>query len=110
RASSITGAGGHHTSSSSLLSLRLTIALLGFELSTRLGEDVPDSAHSLVGAKGTRNLRQDLSSFASLGSIDDACCGGPRRESKSEAVALGGTGGFAEDGGGLTKNGYDENE
>lgn len=48
------------------------------------------SGPSRVGEKGTMNLRQDLSSSATVGSIEEACWGVPRRESKSEGAALGG--------------------
>lgn len=33
-------------------------------------------------------MRQDRSCLATLGSIEEACCGVPRRESKSDGVAL----------------------
>lgn len=42
-----------------------------------------------LGVKGTRNLRHDLSSAASLELIVEACCLVPRRERRSVGDALG---------------------
>lgn len=50
----------------------------------------PVSESARIEVLGTRNLKQDLRSSATLALIDDACCLVPRRESKSETVALGG--------------------
>lgn len=48
-----------------------------------------DSILAFLGVKGTRNLRQDLRSWATRGLMVDDLGLGPRRESKSEGVALG---------------------
>lgn len=48
-----------------------------------------------IGEKGTRNLKQEVSSWATKGSTDDEWDLGPSRESRSEGVAL--REGFGED-------------
>lgn len=83
RASSSTGAGGEIMSSSISFSLRLVD---GRRILERVGG---------VELKGTRNLKHDQRSRATSGLTELACWGGPRRESKSETVALG----LADDGG-----------
>lgn len=49
------------------------------------------------GEKGTRNLKQDLSSLETRGLILEDCLVGPKTESKSEGMALG-IGGVEENG------------
>ena len=101
RASSRTGSGGHQMSSSS--SLWFVAPILVKPNSFLLVKHFLDLSFGLVGLKGTRNLRQELRSWAMRGLILEDWGLGPRIESKSEGVALGVEG---EDG--LWKNGNDE--
>lgn len=107
-ASSRTGSGGHETSSfSSLCPLPATY------LKLRLPE-YPVSG--LLGEKGTRNLKQELSSRATRGLTEEEWEVGPSTESKSTAVAFGSGacefngGREREDEGGLKKNKVEEDE
>lgn len=87
RANSRTGSGGHQMSSSS--SLRLLAPIWIGPSSLLVVKHFLDSILAFLGVKGTRNLRQDLRSWATRGLMVDDLGLGPRRESKSEGVALG---------------------
>lgn len=86
RASSNTGVGGHQTSSLSSSSLLLVLVLGGnLRVLRHVAEDL------VVGEeKGTRNLKQEWNCWAISGLTEEACWWVPRRESKSDVVALGG--------------------
>lgn len=88
RASSSTGAGGHHINSLQTCSFSITpLPQSPIELSNRREGSTEEDRE--WGEKGTRNLKQDLIFWASSALTDNACWGDPRRESKSLVVALG---------------------
>lgn len=103
RASSRTGSGGHQMSSST--SLWSDAPIFAKPKSFLAVKHFLDRSLGLVGVKGTRNLRQVLSSWATRGLILEDWDLGPRIESKSEGVALGVE---VEGEDGLWKNGNDE--
>lgn len=107
RANSKTGRGGHQISSSSSLRLRppFLSELKLLPLGGLWGTDVVK-----LGVKGTRNLKQELSSRATIGLTVEERDLGPRRESKSEGVAFGVVGAGDDNENGLNENEEPERE